>query len=73
MALATAAAYAWQGWNREFYGDQVVTEKFLRHPRWEEFLPDPSNPDFPEWKGEGNTMYARIIPDIHTKVRLKVL
>ena len=70
-ALATAAAYAWQGGNKEVFGDEVVAEEFLRHPRWEEFLRDPANPDFAEWKGEGSTMYARIIPDIHTKARLK--
>ena len=70
-SFVTIAAYAWQGGNKEVFGDEVVAEEFLRHPRWEEFLRDPANPDFAEWKGEGSTMYTRNIPDIHTKVRRK--
>ena len=69
--LAAAAMYAWQGGNKAVFGEEVVGEEFLRHSRWEEFLRDPSNPEFADWKGEGNAQYARIIPDIHTKVRLK--
>ena len=70
-ALAAAAMYAWQGGNKEVFGEEVVGEQFLRHSRWEEFLRDPSDPVFADWKGEGNAQYARIIPDVHTKVRLK--
>ena len=70
-ALATAAAYAWQGGNKEVFGEEVVAEEFLRHSRWEDFLRDPAHPDFADWKGEGNTQYAKVIPDAHTKTRLK--
>ena len=70
-ALATAAAYAWQGGNKAEFGEEVVAEEFLRHSRWEDFLRDPSHPDFADWKGEGNAQYARVIPDSHTKARLK--
>ena len=50
-ALATAAVYAWKGGNKEVFGDEVVAEEFLRHPRWEEFLRNPANPDL--WNGKG--------------------
>ena len=70
-ALATAAAYTWQGGNKEVFGEEVVTDEFLRHSRWEDFLWNPASPDFADWKGEGNALYARIIPDVHTKARLK--
>ena len=71
LALATAAAYAWQGGNEEVFGREVVAEEILRHERWEDFLRDPTPLDFAEWKGEGNTQYARVIPDSHTKTLLK--
>ena len=70
-ALATAAAYAWQDGNKEVFGNEVVAGEFLRHPRWEDFLRNPAHPDFADWKGEGNTQYAKVIPDAHTKARLK--
>ena len=70
-ALASAAAYAWQGGYKEEFGEEDVAEEFLRHSRWEDFLRDPANPDFADWKREGNAQYARIIPDMHTKARLK--
>ena len=69
--VAAAAMYAWQGENKKVLGEEVVGEELLRNSRWEESLRDPSNPEFVDWKGEGNSQYARIIPDVHTKVRLK--
>ena len=70
--LATATKYAWQGWHKEVFGDEVVMEEYPRHHRWEEFRRDPTNSDFAEWKGEGNPLYARIIPETHSKAQLKV-
>ena len=71
VALATAAAYAWQGGNEEALGREVVAEEILRHERWEDFLRDPTHPDFAEWRGEGSTQYTKIIPDSFTKAHLR--
>ena len=70
-ALAAAATFAWKGGNKEVFGEGVIGEEFLRHSRWDEFLRNRSNPEFADWRGEGNAQYARIIPDVHTKVHLK--
>ena len=70
-ALTAAAAYAWQGGNKEVFGEEVAAEEFLRHSRWEDFLSDPAHPDFADWKGDGNAQYVKVIPDAHTKTRLK--
>ena len=70
--LATATMYAWQGWHKEVFGDELVMEEYPRHHRWEEYRRDPTNSDFVEWKGQGNLLYARIIAEINSKEQLKV-